>query len=99
MRLTPEQITIIKSIVLELCGSGVTVRLFGSRVDDHKKGGDIDLLIESALPIKDQVMMECQLTSRLYFALGGFKVDVLIKDGSFPLAPIHERAISQGIFL
>ena len=47
MRLTPEQVTIIKKAGAETFGDSARVWLFGSRVDDHKRGGDIDLLIET----------------------------------------------------
>jgi hypothetical protein len=47
MRLTQEQQSAIRTAASEAFGAGATVWLFGSRVDDHKKGGDIDLVIEA----------------------------------------------------
>ncbi|GFO71247.1 toxin [Bathymodiolus japonicus methanotrophic gill symbiont] len=46
MRLTKDEINNIKNSVLTLDASA-DVYLFGSRVDDSKRGGDIDLLITS----------------------------------------------------
>lgn len=46
MRLNPLQINVIQHAVSELAGKDVIVRLFGSRVDDNARGGDIDLLVE-----------------------------------------------------
>ena len=43
MRLTPEQQTAILAASAEAFGVGAGVWLFGSRADDHKKGGDIIL--------------------------------------------------------
>jgi predicted nucleotidyltransferase len=47
MRLTSYQETIIKKLTAEIFGSDARLMLFGSRVDDTKKGGDIDLYIET----------------------------------------------------
>ena len=43
MRLTDQQHAIIRTTVTETFGSEADVWLFGSRVDDAKRGGDIDL--------------------------------------------------------
>lgn len=48
MRLSKRVIEAIKKSVLESFGS-VDVYLFGSRVDDSSRGGDIDLAIDTKL--------------------------------------------------
>jgi predicted nucleotidyltransferase len=48
MRLTPAQIHTIKSTAQAVLGDDVQVTLFGSRVDDAQKGGDVDLYVETA---------------------------------------------------
>ena len=45
MRLSTEQIQAIRQAATAAFGAGTSVWLFGSRVDDAKKGGDIDLLV------------------------------------------------------
>ncbi len=45
MRLTANQVQIIKQGVAMFAGEDTQVTLFGSRVDDDKKGGDVDLLV------------------------------------------------------
>ncbi len=45
MRLTPTQIDAIKNAAHAVLGEGAQVSLFGSRVDDARRGGDIDLYI------------------------------------------------------
>ena len=45
MRLTALQVQVIRQVVAALAGDKAQVILFGSRVDDEKKGGDVDLLI------------------------------------------------------
>jgi len=46
MRLTPTQQTAILDCAHRHFGDDAQVWLFGSRVDDHKRGGDIDLWVE-----------------------------------------------------
>lgn len=99
MRLNPEIQEIIKAEVLSLMNENCTILLFGSRVDDNQRGGDIDLLIESPVIIKNRVQLECKLAARLYIKLGGRKVDILIKDNLTAIKPIHQQAIKQGIIL
>jgi len=45
MRLSKYYIDSIKSVFTSVFGTG-EIYLFGSRVDDSKKGGDIDLYVE-----------------------------------------------------
>jgi len=66
MRLTPAQIDTIKSKTQALLGEGAQVTLFGSRVDDQAKGGDVDLYVETAQPdlmkkIRCKVSLQDQL--------------------------------------
>jgi len=46
MRLTEEQLRSIRRIVRDTAGPDAKVMVFGSRVDDEAKGGDLDLLVE-----------------------------------------------------
>jgi len=47
MRLTKQQTEAITQTVTRLAGIGTAIYLFGSRLNDQAKGGDIDLFIES----------------------------------------------------
>ena len=99
MRLDDKTREIIKSEVASQFGVEAIVRLFGSRVDDTQRGGDIDLIIDPGRPLAHRIQAECRLAARLYIMLGGRKVDVLIKDPLKPLLPIHEQALRNGIIL
>ena len=43
MRLIDQQIQLIRDIVRQVAGDACRVRIFGSRLDDVKRGGDVDL--------------------------------------------------------
>jgi len=52
MRLSKRVITILKDNIKKSFGD-VNVYLFGSRIDDNKKGGDIDLAIDANLSTQE----------------------------------------------
>jgi predicted nucleotidyltransferase len=47
MRLTADQTRAILQGVRQQFGAGARVMLFGSRLNDQARGGDVDLLVES----------------------------------------------------
>ena len=54
--------------------------LFGSRVDDNKRGGDIDLLIETPQPMPPAELVDhrTRFVSRLYRELEEQRIDIVI---------------------
>jgi predicted nucleotidyltransferase len=46
MRLRPDETEVIRAAVRDVFGPRATVRLFGSRVRDDLRGGDVDLFVE-----------------------------------------------------
>jgi len=60
MRLDPKTLEIIKSEVANQLGPEAIIRLFGSRVDDNLKGGDIDLYIELNDVLENHIEAECK---------------------------------------
>lgn len=100
MRLSTKEITIIKQVVASLLGSeGVQVILFGSRVDDDAKGGDIDLLIETTAEQVSRVSTANRIAANLQVQLGDQRIDVLLIDPNTIIKPIHEHARQQGKIL
>jgi predicted nucleotidyltransferase len=99
MRLTPEQIDIIKSTAQSVLGEGAQVILFGSRVDDALKGGDIDLLMELDTRVPNKTLAIGQIYAQLIKKLGDRKIDILIKDPSTQPAAIFTVAQKTGVRL
>lgn len=75
MRLTADEVDAIKAAAAETFGANVVVRLFGSRIDDSKRGGDIDLLIEVEEGQQD-IRHESRFLSRLFTRIDEQRVDI-----------------------
>ena len=76
MRLKPNEINILKSTINNYIKDAKII-LFGSRVYDYKKGGDIDILVETNY----QVTLKEQIKILTDIQLNGIsrKVDLLFK--------------------
>lgn len=96
MRLQAFEIDSIKSTVNHVFGKGSKVILFGSRVDDNLKGGDIDLYIQASDKI-DALKKKINFLVELKLALGDQKIDVIISRDQSRL--IEQEAIKSGIEL
>lgn len=99
MRLTETQRTAIKASVANIIDTDSRVWLFGSRADDTKLGGDIDLLIETDKTLPNRVTALCRLEGNLVMKLGDRKIDIILKDARTPEAPVHRAARKQGVLL
>ncbi|MBN4082531.1 nucleotidyltransferase domain-containing protein [Mariprofundus ferrooxydans] len=97
MRLSPNQASAINRLVKESLGSDSEVWLFGSRADDLKRGGDVDLYIEAAQPCA--LEKKLRLMSKIQLLVGLRKVDLLVKTDSSLDRPIYNTAKSEGIHL
>ncbi len=96
MRLTKEAANSIRQIVNQACAD-TEIWLFGSRVDDRRKGGDIDLYIETGTEMP--MMEQLRLMSRLQRALGFRKIDLIIRTPHSPERPIFQTAKKTGMKL
>lgn len=96
MRLTPTEQQVIRDAALRYFG--VRPRLFGSRVDDSKRGGDIDLYIEAQVSPEQAFAQEMHMAADLYLALGERKIDIVVNTGRLDL-PIYSVARQQGVWL
>ena len=99
MRLFQQTQQIIRDTVLEVFGVEAKVKLFGSRINDDARGGEIDLLVELSSITAELERKTMQLTARLQLCIGDQPIDVLVIDPSTPRQPIHEQASKAGIRL
>lgn len=99
MRLSERHRQAVLGVVAETCGPDARVRLFGSRVDDTRRGGDVDLLVELPYDPDDVHALERQLYVRLLRALDGRPVDVLVVGPHTLRLPVHEEALREGVAL
>lgn len=97
MRLSPEERQVIKDCVRDIFGPSASVRLFGSRVDDLARGGDIDLLVECNEPVEGRARMELTLVAELQIRLGYQRIDVLVTDPNTRLQEVHKVARNTGV--
>lgn len=99
MRLSLAQIAMIHDTALAVFGEQARVTLFGSRVNDAAKGGDVDLMIELSGSIAEPALLSARVASRVSRAMNGRKVDVVLKAPNLMIQPIHEIASRHGIVL
>jgi predicted nucleotidyltransferase len=99
MRLTPQQRRILRDEATAAFGADACVRLFGSRVDDSARGGDIDLHVEADGSYEDLLKRELRLHTRLMRKLGDRRVDIVVQRRGAPMRPVDESAHATGIAL
>jgi hypothetical protein len=68
MRLSIEEVNKICAAVRSFCSDSAVLHLYGSRVDDARKGGDIDLL----LIVSDQQKKDL-IYSKIHYLLSAIK--------------------------
>jgi uncharacterized protein len=99
MRFPEQQIQVFKNTAQAVLGEGAQVTLFGSRVDDAKKGGDIDLLFTTPANIDNPAQTVGRIYAQLLRQLGDQKIDILLKAPNLQPQPIHTLAEQSGIQL
>ena len=98
MRLKPHEREQTKIIARQFFGADARVWLFGSRVDDTRRGGDIDIYIETG---RQSGLLEAKVKALLALqrALGEQKVDLIAYNRDEKLSAIAKIAKQSGIEL
>ncbi len=98
MRLTEHEVSAIKQAAREAVGDDAVVRLFGSRVHDDLRGGDIDLHVEASPPTNEW-QARGLFEDRLFRQIEPRKIDlVLSRRGTIPRG-FERIAYRDGIVL
>ena len=93
MRLTPDQAQTIRQHVRGHMGANARIWLFGSRVDDGRRGGDVDLYIEPDAVPELTASLRCK--GALADALD-LSVDLIVQQPGRDL-PIYRIAKQTGV--
>jgi predicted nucleotidyltransferase len=102
MRLSTDQIQAICQAATTAFGQGTSVWLFGSRVDDAKRGGDIDLLVcpqvrsaDDAAGPQQTFMQKIKMLTLLERQLGERQIDIVVEQAQ-DMRPIVAVAYRGG---
>ena len=99
MRLTEESKNAIIASVCQYFSQAEKIILFGSRVDDSKRGGDIDILVQT--PAVSAIAFEAKVrtVAALQLKLGEQRIDLLTTSGTDDNRLIVQNAYRQGVVL
>lgn len=95
MRLTTDQIEAIRQRIHSHLGADARIWLFGSRVDDSRRGGDVDLYVEPETQPGLAARLQCK--SAIADALD-LDVDLIVQQPGRDL-PIYRIAKQSGVTL
>lgn len=98
MRLTDGEQAAIKASAQEVFGPAAIVRVFGSRLDDDRRGGDIDLHVQVDGP-GETIGRSGSLRSLLNKRVGERDYDIVVSVIGLPLSPVDRKAIVEGVVL
>jgi uncharacterized protein len=94
MRLSNEERETLKNSLKELDENG-DIYIFGSRVNDNEKGGDIDILIISQKLDKKLVR---QIRHKFFEKFGEQKIDIIIDTGELK-DPFVKKIYNEAVAL
>lgn len=81
MRLTEAEIELIRSAVRDRFGADAGIWLFGSRLDDQARGGDVDLYVEPSAPLPGNLFLARDALRRELQRCLRQPVDLVIRRG------------------
>lgn len=95
MRLSQFEIETITKLVQKHFGEEAQVFLFGSRVDDQKKGGDIDLFVKNSDKSRLNLEAKINFLVDLKSIIGDQKIDLVFDNANTRLKTSFYHSIMQ----
>lgn len=99
MRLRPQDITALRTAIYNVAPDTTAIRLFGSRLDDNARGGDVDLMVDVENPVDNPGVLSARLAVSTSRAISNRKVDILLRAPNLMNYAIHQIALDEGIML
>ena len=93
--MSKREIEAILQVAEDIYGTDVKVYLFGSRVDDSRRGGDIDLLVRTT-SAKKGILDRVRMASRIKSLIGDQKIDII---GDYEDNQVVQEVLKNGILL
>ena len=98
VRLSQHERQAISTAIHKHFGENALLLLFGSRTQDHKKGGDIDLFVEAKNKTPAQInTAKIDALWDIENAIGEQKIDLVVSTGEGQDLPIYQIAKQTGI--
>jgi len=101
MRLSSQQVETLKRVSIEIFGPESSLLVFGSRVDNQRRGGDIDLYVTGFdRTVEQQLDAKLRFLVKVKRELGDQRIDVVFAPApGQPILPIHRIAEQTGVRL
>jgi len=99
MRISESNIQTIRATFKNCFGSNDHLWVFGSRVNDLQRGGDMDFYIETEEDTSNALNSKMKFVNALWKVLGEQKIDVVLNVLSQSSLPIYQIAKSNGVLI
>jgi len=98
VRLSDYEVDAIKETAKKYFGENCRIFIFGSRADLEKRGGDIDIYIETNLSTKEIAINKIKFLAELESKIGEQKIDLVVYNPEVMKKElIHEIALKEGV--
>ena len=100
MRVSGKNVATFKNAIRGAFPGQPKVFLFGSRVDDNKRGGDIDLMVVSGLRRNELEIAKIKAITKIQMTLGEQKIDLIVtNDPARDSRKVVQEALKHGVEL